>query len=520
MTDNFDSLQKEESSKSDDNPQHESANKMIEKILQIVALEKPENTYPTNGGPIDENDSKYGGFVVYQALKNHKLKKDDQQKIEDARKFIDDVIEAIDEEINTKISNVMQDSDFKELEASWRGLYLLVDRTDFNKDITVEILNCTKEELEKDFKDATEPVLSGFYKQIYTNGFDQPGAVPFACIMGNFEFDSSSKDIALIDNISKIAAASHCPFISTVDKDFFQKKDIAALPDPQATKNMLNTQMPFKKWNNFRNSPDSKYVGLTLNKFLLRLPYADKPVKKDGSYTFIETIGSEAKMKNYLWGNPAFAFMANVHRSFAKSGWAFNIRGPKSGGKVEDLPFAKFDSVAKHWPQFRMPLQNFISETMERTLSECGFMPMSVYKNEDYAVFFAAHSARQPALGDDSPEGKAATASAKLTATLPNIFLLSRFAHMIKVIIREEIGASKEKEDVLQDVNRLINQYVTKMEKPGDEQKAKYPLRQAFVEVSENEDAPGYYNFDFKIRPHFQLEGVSVNLTLVSKINN
>jgi type VI secretion system protein ImpC len=424
------------------------------------------------------------------------------------KNFLDSVISEIDKKLTAQVNEIMHHPDFQKLESAWRGLRFAVDRTDFRANIKIELLNCPKSKLLEDFSEAPETVQSGLYRQLYTQEYDQAGAAPFTCIVGNYEFDASPQDMSLLENVTKVAAATHCPFISSVGHRFFGQKSmeaLAAVPDLSG----IFKQAEYIKWNSFRDSEDSRYVGLAVTKFLLRHPYGEgNPVK---TFHFEEDVIGKAE--NYLWGNPAFAFLANVNRSFAKNGWAVNIRGPQAGGKVEDLPVHVYEAAGG--TQLRIPTEIMIDDTRELELAENGFMPLTVYKNHDFAAFFSAQSAQRPKKYSTSD----ATANAKLSARLPYLFLVSRLAHYLKVMQREVIGSSKEREDVEKDLNNWINGLVTKDPSPTEEQKAKWPLRAAQVEVAENPDNPGYYQVSMRVRPHFQVEGVNVDLSLVSRMS-
>lgn len=424
--------------------------------------------------------------------------------------LIDSVISGIDQKLTSQLNEIMHHENFQKLESSWRGLQFAVDRTDFRQNIKVEMLNCTKEKLLEDFDDAPETVQSGLYKQLYTHEYDTPGADPFSFIVANYEFDRSAEDITLLQNVAKVAAATHCPFISAVNPHFFGMDSLDPLTNHPDIHSIFETH-EYIKWKAFRESEDSRYVGLTLNKFLLRLPYGQDGQSVKG-FNYEEDVVQDAN--RYLWGNPAFAFMANVNRSFANHGWAVNIRGPQGGGMVEDLPVHIFTSP--EGGQYRIPTEIIVPETKEFELAENGFIPLSVYKNKDYAVFFGAQSTQKPQKYDTA----SATANAKLSANLPYLFLVSRLSHYLKVMQREVIGSQKEKEDLQEDLNRWIRGLVTEDVSPTAEQKAKFPLREASVEVTESPDSPGFYHVSMKVRPHFQVEGVNVDLSLVSRLPN
>jgi len=478
----------------------------LSSLLSKVNMEKPDDKMSLEDALSNESDSGRLMFAIDQLIEEigstgQKVDRLDKQ-------IIDIAISNIDKKISSQVRAIMHHPDFKSLEASWRGLYFAVNRTNFEKNITVEIINCPKEKLVDDFDDVGEDILeSGLYKQLYDQAYNTPGANPVSMVVANYELDRKVKSMELLEKASKVCAASHCPLITSVGSEFFGVKSLDELTN-KSDIDAIFEQNEYVKWRSFRETEDSKYVGLTMNRFMLRLPYdPENAPAKTFDYHEFDPSEENIDANDYLWGNPAFAFMANVNRSFAKNGWAVNIRGPRAGGKVEDLPVHLYQSAGT--TQKRLPTEMLIFEDKEYKLSQNGLIPLSPYKNNDYAVFFAAHSGQNPGKND---------ADAKLAANLPYLFLVSRLSHYLKVLQREEIGASKEKDELQEELNIWINTLVTKAANPSEEQKAKYPLRDASVSVQDNPDAPGYYKVTMTVRPHFQIEGVNIDLSLVSRM--
>jgi type VI secretion system protein ImpC len=328
-------------------------------------------------------------------------------------------------------------------------------------------------------------------------------------MVSNFSFNSSSPDIALLQEVSKVSAACHCPFMAAAVPQFFGKDKVDDLTKIED----LHTYMErseFLKWNGFRQTEDSRYVGLTLPRFLLRLPYGidTSPVKE---FNYEENVKGPDHDK-YLWGNSSFSFAANMVRSFIDNGWCVQIRGPESGGKVEDLPIHFFD-VGKG-QQMKIPTEILVPETREFEFAQEGFIPLSFYKNRDYACFFSANSTQKPTEYDDP----AVTANMRINSRLPYIFLVSRIAHYLKVIQRENIGSTKSKMVLQDELNKWIKGLVTEMNDPGPDLIATHPLKAADVTVNEIEDNPGFFSVNLSVMPHFQIEGIDINLSLVSQM--
>jgi type VI secretion system protein ImpC len=423
--------------------------------------------------------------------------------------LLDGMIAELDQKISSQVDEVLHHEEFQKVESAWRGLRFLVDRTDFRRNTKLEILNVSKEDLMNDFEDVPEPYQSGLFKHMYKDEYDTPGGEPIGAIIANYEFSNNPQDIALLNNSSKIAASCHAPFIGSVGQDFLGLRSIEELTTIPDVAPLFETP-EFTKWNAFRDTEDSRYVGLTLPRFLLRLPYGEEttPAK---TFNYSEKVSGEDHNK-YLWGNGSFAMASCLTQSFAEHGWCVNIRGPQSGGVVEDLPLHNYqaagDTVTK------IPTEVLMSERREFELAELGFMPLSFYKNRDYACFFSANSCQKPKQYVD-PDS---TANSRLSARLPYLFLVSRLSHYLKVIQRENIGAAKEQDDLQLELEEWLNQYVTEDKSPSVEAKAKYPLSMAKIEVTDIADNPGFYNVEMLVRPHFQIEGVDVSLSLVSRL--
>ena len=423
--------------------------------------------------------------------------------------MLDHHIGEIDRKLSLQLDEIMHHANFQKMEVAWRSLKFLVERTDFKKNVKIDLLDVSKEELAEDFEDSPETIQSGLYKHVYTDEYDTPGGEPYGAMIANFDFDSSAPDIGLLQEVSKVAASCHCPFISSASPTFFKKGKIQDLPKVDDLKTFME-RSDFLRWNSFRQTEDARYVGLVLPRFELRLPYGPDtvPVKE---FNYTESVKGDEHEK-YLWGNAAFAFAANMVRSFADNGWCVQVRGPESGGKVEDLPIHLYD-VGKG-QQMKIPTEILIPETREFEFAQEGFIPLSFYKNRNYACFFSANSCQKPQETDD----KNVTANMRINSRLPYIFLVSRIAHYLKVIQRENIGSTKSKMVLQDELNRWIKGLVTEMNDPGPELIATHPLKAAEVTVSEIEDNPGFFSVSLAVTPHFQIEGIDINLSLVSQM--
>ena len=422
--------------------------------------------------------------------------------------LIEGLIARIDDQISAQLDEVLHHPTFQHLESSWKGLKLLVDRTDFRKNTKLEIMDVSKDALRDSFEDASELYQAGLYKRIYSGAYDQPGGYPYGAMVSSYVFDNTPQDLALLQQVSKVAAATHCPFVGSVGPQFFGKKsweEWRQIPDLKA----YMESAEYIKWRAFRDTEDSRYVGLAFPRFLLRLPYGQSgiPVK---SFNYTENVsGSEEK---YLWGNATFAFASNLVRAFKDSGWCVQIRGPEAGGKVDGLPVHLYD--AGRGKEMKPATEILLDETLDFNCADLGFMPLSQYVGRDYACFFSAQSTQRPVIYDTAD----ATANSRINARLPYIFLASRLAHYLKVIQRENIGATKDRGVIEAELNRWLGMYISDMPNADERHIAKYPLRAAKVTVHDIEENPGFYRVEMMIIPHFQIEGMDITLSLVSKM--
>jgi type VI secretion system protein ImpC len=422
--------------------------------------------------------------------------------------LLDSYIAKIDEMLGQQLDEILHAAAFQKLEASWRGLKYLVDRTDFKANIEIDLLDIDKESLRSDFEDAPDVTLSGLYRHVYVQEYDTPGGKPYSTILSDYEFDTSNSDISLLRDISKVAASAHCPFLSSVGARFFGKDSINDVMKIHDIGNYME-RADFIRWNSFRDTEDARYVGLLFPRFLLRLPYGTSNPTRSFSY---EEQANSKEHENFLWGSAVFSFAANLSTSFKENGWLVNIRGPQAGGKVENLPLHQYD--AGRGLQTKIPSEALISETREMEFANLGFIPLSYYKNSDYACFFSANSVQKPKLYN----AKEATANSRINARLPYIFLAARIGHYLKVLQRENIGSTKDKMMLEKELNEWIQTLVTTMNNPGAELMATHPLREGAVMVEEIADNIGYYRVSMYIKPHFQIEGVDVRLSLVGQM--
>jgi type VI secretion system protein ImpC len=425
------------------------------------------------------------------------------------KSLLDFHIGQLDKQISGQLDAVLHTPEFQALEGRWRGLKLLVGRTDFRKNVRIEVLDVSKDALMRDFEDAPEISQSGLYRLTYIEEYDTPGGQPISAIISDFEFTNSPQDVLLLRNISKVAAAAHMPFIGSVSPAFFGKQSMEDVVGIQDIEDYCD-RAEYVRWNSFRATDDARYVGLTMPRVLGRLPYGvhTTPVR---AFNYQEVVRG-ADRSRYLWVNASFAFAVNMVRSFTSNGWCVQIRGPQAGGKVSGLPDHRYELGIG--AQSKIPTEVLIPETREFAFANLGFIPLSFYQSHDFACFYSANSVQKPAMH----ERKEAAANSRINARLPYIFLLSHIAHYLKLIQRENIGTTKDRRLLELELNNWIRGLVTEMKNPDDVLQASHPLREARVTVDDIKDNPGFFRIKLFIVPHFQVEGMDVELSLVSQM--
>jgi type VI secretion system protein ImpC len=431
---------------------------------------------------------------------------------DDAVRTIEMIVAEIDKKISEQINLVIHHPDFQKLEGTWRGLSYLVNNTETDEQLKIRVLNLSKKDLRKIIKKfkGTAWDQSPLFKKFYEDEYGTPGGEPFGCLIGDYYFDHTPQNVEILEGMTKIAAAAHAPFISAADPGLMNMDTWQELGNPRDLTKILQTA-EYAPWRSLRDSDDSRYVGLTMPRFLSRLPYGVKtdPVE---AFDFEEDIEG-ADHSKYCWANAAFAMGVNINRAFKLYGWCSRIRGAESGGMVEGLPCHTFPTD-DGGVDMKCPTEIAITDRREAELAKNGLMPLSHWKNTDYAVFVGAQSLHKPAIYDD-PD---ATANANLGARLPYLFAICRFAHYLKCIVRDKVGSFQERGDVEKWLNNWITKYVTTDPTASEEVKSRYPLSAAEVVVEDIEGNPGYYSAKFFLRPHYQLEGLTVSLRLVSKL--
>lgn len=471
------------------------------------------------------------GGVLDQIISETRIGKDDWERDQSRRQIatlVDEVMKGqlrvskdleatisariadIDRLLSAQLNTIMHAPEFQKLEGSWRGLHYLVMQSETSVMLKLRVLNISKKELGKDLEKAAEFDQSALFKKVYEEEYGTFGGAPYGALVGDYEFGRHPQDIALLEKISNVAAAAHAPFLSAADPGLMGLESFTDLPNPRDLAKKFETP-DYAKWKSFRESDDSRYVGLALPRVLMRLPYGPDTVPVE-TFNFKEDVDGTDHSK-YLWGNAAYAMATRLTDSFAKYGWCATIRGVEGGGKVEGLPTHTF-STDDGEIAMKCPTEIAITDRREKELSDLGFMPLVHCKGTDFAAFFGAQSCQKSKKYDTD----AANANARLSTQMQYLLAMSRFAHYLKAIMRDKIGSFMTRKECEDYLNRWISKYVVSSEDAGMELKAKHPLKEARVEVAEVPGKPGCYRAVCFLKPHFQLDELTVSLRLVADL--
>lgn len=419
-------------------------------------------------------------------------------------------IAQLDHLISLQLNEVMHAPEFQQLEASWRGLKYLLSQTETSTMLKIKVLNVSKKDLLRDLQRAPEFDQSALFKKVYEEEYGVFGGAPFGALLGDYEFSKSGQDIELLEKVSQVAAAAHAPFLTAASSEMLNLESFATLDSPRDLGKIFEST-EYAKWKAFRQTEDSRYVALTVPRMLLREPYGNDTVPVE-AFHYEERVDGTDHNK-YLWGNAAWALASRVTQAFALYGWCACIRGVESGGLVEGLPVHNFRTDSGD-VAMKCPTEVPITDRREKELADLGFAPLVHCKDTPNAAFFSVQSAQKAKVYDKD----AATANARISAQLPYIFAVSRFAHYLKTMMRDKIGGYMSRSDAQTFLNNWISNYVVSNDDASMSVKAKRPLKEARVDVQEDPRKPGVYRAVAFLRPHFQLDELSVSMRLVAEL--
>ncbi len=428
----------------------------------------------------------------------------------DADQMITARVAQIDHLISLQLNEVLHNAQFQKLESTWRGLKYLLEQSETGTQLKIRILNASKKDLLRDLQRAPEFDQSAMFKKVYEEEYGLFGGEPYGALVGDYEFSKHPEDLELLEKISQVAASAHAPFLSAASSELLNMDSFTSLDQPRDIGKIFDST-EYAKWKGFRESDDSRYVCLTCPRILMRLPYGRDTAPVEG-FNFEEGVDGTDHSK-YLWGNSAYALASKMTQAFATYGWCVAIRGVEGGGLVDGLPSHTFRTDEGD-VALKCPTEIAITDRREKELADQGLVSLVHCKGTDKAAFFSIQSCNKPKLYDSD----AATANARISAQLPYMMATCRFAHYLKAMMRDKIGGFMSRDDCWRFLNRWISQYVTQDDKATQETKAKYPLREARVDVEEVKGKPGVYRAVAYLRPHFQLDELNVSLRLVAEL--
>ncbi|MDR0625553.1 MAG: type VI secretion system contractile sheath large subunit [Holosporales bacterium] len=424
--------------------------------------------------------------------------------------FINSVIAQIDEKIQSQLNEVMHHPDFQKLEGSWRGLHYLVMNTETGTKLKLRLLNATKKELLQDLETAVEFDQSQLFKKIYEEEYGTFGGHPYSCLMGDYDFSRHPQDMIFLEKMASVAAAAHAPFIAAANPKLFDLDSFEQLGVPRDMAKVFES-LELIKWTSFRNIEDSRYIALTLPRVLIRMPYGSKTIPAEGLNFEEDVVG--ATSSKFCWTNAAYILSQRITNAFALYGWTAAIRGVEGGGIVQGLPSYTFQTTDGDIA-LKCPTETAITDRREKELSDLGFIALCHCKGTDYAAFFGGQTTQKPKIFNTDE----ANANSSISARLPYILAASRFAHYIKVIMRDKIGSFLTKENIANYLNTWIASYILLNDDAPQGVKAKYPLREARIDVYDVPGKPGTYRSVVFLRPHFQMEELTASIRLVATL--
>ncbi len=479
---------------------------IIHKTETAESLKIEPSTQPNN-----EDNLRYSRSIIEFIVNDPATKEKVVHKI--IQVMIDEYIARIHGIISLQLNEIIHAPEFQKLEASWRGLYYLVAQSQTGESLKIRVLNTSRKDLLKDMEKASEFDQSALFKEVYQVEYGTFAGYPYAVLIGDYEFGENTQDISLLGKISTVAAAAHAPFISAASCQLFNLESFTDLGKPRDLTKIFDNRRDSKyiKWRSFRESEDSRFVGLTMPHILMRLPYGKEmaPVER---FDFEEDVTGKEHSK-YLWGNAAYAFGARLTAAFAKYGWCAAISGVEGGGLVEDLPIHCFQTDEGE-VALKCPTEIAITEPREKELSDLGFISLNHYKNSNYAAFFYSPSTKKPEKYDTAE----ARTNANLSVRLPYILAISRFAHYLKWMVRDKVGKFMTPQNCEDYLNRWIANYVLLSDDASQEANAIRPLREAAIKVKEDTSKPGLYKAVADLKPHYQLGKLTVSLRLVIEL--
>lgn len=431
-----------------------------------------------------------------------------------SKSYFNNVISQIDQIIEEQVDKIIKNETFREIEAEWLQIQDVVNSRSEDTNVEISILDVSKKTLLDDFsRNLVDIASSDLFKKIYVEEFDQYGGEPFGTILGTYNFENTDDDILWLLGMGKVAEASHSPFISNLNHNFFGMDNIDDLSQIKNFEALLEHPR-YKNWNDFRRSDAAVYIGLTLGKYVLRQAYdpVNNPVQSQSMRFFSESVISPLNKEEYLWGGSATLFAKNIIRSHEKTSWFQHIRGVENGGLVEDLISPRYN--IKGYEESFPAIDINIPDYMELSLSKIGITPIVLHKQENKACFFSCNSLKKVEEYIDPLDSINSQFAANMSYTL----CVSKIAHYVKHIIRDKIGSVADPVIIQGIIERWLSKFITTIYGPSQLEISRFPFRSAAVEVVPIKGMAGWYHTSINIMPHIQFEGMSVTMKVDARL--
>ncbi len=489
----------------------------LSELFKIRGIDMPTSTQPMIGTglvPVHANEMQVPGDERFMSslaalLYNVEPIQDDVGQVRFDKGEVMKAVARIDEAIEAQMNEILHNEKFQKIEAAWRGLEDLVNNTNFQADITIDILDVDKEELAEDFeKNSSSIFSSALFDKMYIKEYDQFGGKPYGVMLGLYDFSSTRADITWLERMGKVANASHCPFIASASPKFFDCETVEQLESLKDLDGVLSHPR-YSKWHELREKEEAAYIGLTLPRYVVRLPW-DPDKNPCDVLNFKED--AEGDSKKYLWGNAAYLMGRNLVKAFELSGWCQSIRGPKGGGLVTGLPVDSFTMRGQQMIQ--APVEIAIPDYREYEFARNGFIPLVYRKGTGEATFFSTQSIKRAQKFKDPKDSE----NSQLVTNLAYTFSITRLAHYIKSIMRDNIGTTADAGYVQGKINAWLTGYVTTVTNPDDLTLRRFPFKASNVSVVARPGEIGWYDCKVAVLPHVQFEGLNVELMLESRL--
>jgi type VI secretion system protein ImpC len=489
----------------------------LNELFQVRGLEMPTAAEPLIGTglvPASHGEMEVSGDTRFMSalaalLYNVEPVEDEAGQVRFDKGEVMKAVARVDELIEAQMNEILHNEKFQKIEATWRGLEDLANNTNFQADITIDILDVAKEELDEDFeKNSSSIFSSALFEKMYIKEYDQFGGKPYGVMLGLYDFSSSRSDLTWLERMGKIANAAHCPFISAVSPKFFDCESIEQLESIKNLDGVLSHPR-YAKWNELREKEEAAYIGLTLPRYVVRLPW-DPERNPCELLNFKEDAQGDSK--KYLWGNAAYLMGRNLVKAFELSGWCQSIRGPKGGGLVSGLPVDAFNLRGQKMIQ--APVEIAIPDYREYEFARNGFIPLVYRKGTGEATFFSTQSIKRAKKFRDPKDSE----NAQLVTNLAYTFSITRLAHYIKSIMRDNIGSTADAGYAQGQIEAWLSGYITTVVNPDDVTLRRFPFKASSVMVEARPGEIGWYDCKVAVLPHVQFEGLNVELMLESRL--